>query len=252
MRMKSTKSKHTSTESVLSRTELPSILSTADALERAAPSNVILSDKIRFTDSVFELTWIEKNGGKKLSSDLIKHVDGKIVEALTECVGRRLTARAAGLAIQELPSDSKQVALNKAVNEAKGKGLVLARDGVEEKEAAVKSEDPRSVLLLKPHDEPLHIQADYLVSGSNVVGGPTQLPLFQDAIVDVIYFLHDAPYTQICAKVPLGLAAVVNLKTRIRGEFIRAHPEDSHLGAVKQPEVYMPGDDAYRDDTIET
>ena len=242
MRIKSRKSKHIPTQSVLSRNELSSIMSVADALERAAPSNVRLSDSIKFTGSEFDLIWVDKNGGNELNSTLTEHVDGKINEALNQFVSRRMSARKAGLAIQELPSDSKQLSLNKAVNEAERNELVLVRHGVGEKDVAVKSEDPRSVLLVKPQDEPLRFQSDYLVSGSNVVGGPTQLPLFQDAIVDVIYFLHEAPYAQIRAKVPLHLAAVVNLKTRIRGEFIRTHPEDSHIVTVNQPEVYVPDD----------
>lgn len=251
MRMKSTKSKHAPAGSVLSRNDLSSVLSTADALEKAAPSNISLSDEITFTGSFFMFSWDEKKGRRRLNSELTKHVEGKILEALTECIDRRLSARKAGQAIQELPSDPKQVALNKAVHEAGGKGLVLARDGIEEREAAVRAEDPRNVLLVKPQDEPLRIEADYLVSGSNVVGGPTQLPLFQDAMVDVTYFLHDAPYSQIRAKVPLGLAAVRNLSTRIRGEFIRAHPEDSHLSATMQPEVYVPDGVTYKHDAVE-
>lgn len=240
MRIKSTKSIHTSTGSVLNRNDLSSVLSTADALEKAAPSNVILADEIGFTGFVFELTWIEKKGGRKLDLESIGLVDGNIVEALTDCMGRRVSARKAGVATQELPSDSKQLALNKAVYEAASKGVELVRDGVDENVAKVCAEDPRNVLLVKPQGEPLHFEADYLVSGSNVVGGPTQLPLFQDAMVDVTYFLHDAPYSQVRAKVPLGLAEVKNLATRIRGEFIRAHPEDAHLSAVRQPDVYVP------------
>ncbi len=97
-------------------------------------------------------------------------------------------------------------------------------------------------MLVIPPDQPLHIEAEYLVSGSNVVGGPTQLPLFQDAKVDVTYFLHDAPYAEVRANVPLGLATVRNLVTRIRGEFIRAHPEDTYLTTATQPELYLPDD----------
>ncbi len=240
MRMKSIKVKNTPAGLVLSREELSSILSTAEALERAAPSNVTMSDEILLKDSIFEMTWMAKKGGEKLSPDLTLNIDAKIVETLAECMSRRLNARKAGVATHELPSDSKQIALNKAAHEAAGKGLLLIRDGLEEMEAVVKTEDPRQVVLVKPQDEPLRIQGDYLVSGSNVVGEPAQLPLFHDAIVDVIYFLHDAPYEQVRAKVPLGLAAVMNLETKIRGEFIRAHPDDMHLSAAKQPEVYVP------------
>lgn len=245
MRMKSKKSKSTPAASVLSREELSSVLSTAEALDKAAPSNIAMSDEILLRDSTFEMTWVAKKGGDKLSRDLSRDVDVKIVETLTECMSRRLNARKAGIAIHELPSDSKQIALNKAAHEAEAKGLLLARDGIEEKEAVVKTEDPRQVLLVKSQDEPLRIQGDYLVSGSNVVGGPTQLPLFHDAMVDVIYFLHDAPYQQVRAKVPLGLAAVMNLETRVRGEFIRAYPDDTHLSAAQQPEVYIPHGVAY-------
>lgn len=246
MRMKSKKSKSTPAGSVLSREELSSVLNTADALEKAAPSTVAMSDEILLKESTFEMTWIEKKGGDKLSPDLTHAVDAKIVETLAECMSRRLKARKEGVAIHELPFDSKQTALNKAAHEAEGKGLSLARDGVDEKEAVVKTVDPRQVLLMKPQDEPQRIQGDYLVSGSNVVGGPTQLPLFHDAMVDVIYFLHAAPYHQVRAKVPLGLAAVMNLKTRVRGEFIRAHPDDTHLSAAQQPEVYIPEGLAHR------
>lgn len=251
MRIRSTKSKHAPTSSVLSRNDLSSVLSTADALEKVAPSNITLSDEITFTGSVFKLSWIEKKGNCTLDSETISLVDGTIVQALTECMSRRLSARKAGLATQELPADSKQLALNKAVHEARTKGIELVRDGVDEELAAVTAEDPRNVLLVKPQDEPLHIEADYLVSGSNVVGGPSQLLLYEDTLVDVTYFLHDAPYSQIRAKVPLGLAEVKNLATRIRGEFIRAHPEDSHLSVARQPEIYVPERVAHKNDTAE-
>lgn len=240
MRMKSSRSKITSTGFVISRDELASVLATAEALDKAAPNNVDLSDEITFSESSFKLSWLERNGSRELDAELVDHVEGNIVEALTECLKRRLDARTAGVAIHELPSDSKLVALNKATREAEGKGVALIRDGIDGMGRTVKTEDPRSVLLVKPEGEPTQIRAEYLVSGSNVVGGPNQLPLFEDAMVDVVYFLHGAPYSQVRATVPLRLAAVMNLATRISGEFTRARPDDTHLTAVEQPEVCVP------------
>lgn len=250
MHMTSTDSTHTPAASILSRRELEAVLATAGALEKTAPHNVRLSDEITLTERVFWLAWISKRDNAVLDVDLTSNVDGRIVESLTACLTRRLEARAANRAIQELPCDSKQIALNKAIHEAEARGIQVSRMAAATGEpVAVKSEEPRAVLLVNPREEPLAVKGDFLVSGSNVVGGPKQLLLLEDTLVDVTYFLHEAPYSQIRAKVPLSLAMVKNLATRICGEFIRANPDDTHLTAAKQPDVYVPARDM---PTIET
>ncbi len=240
MRIKSRKSRIIPEGVALSREELSTVLATVEALERASPNDVGLSDVISFNGTSYETAWIKRTNQLDLNGESASDVEDKLVESLTACTKRRLDARRSGNTIQELPNDFKFLALNKAIHEAEKSGLVLVRDRMVEADATVGSEDPRDVVLVKPKDEPVRVSGHYLVSGSNVIGGPEQLPLFEDAMVEVVYFLRDAPYAQVRATVPLRMAEVRNLSTRIAGEFVRAKPDDRYLTAVAPPDVYVP------------
>jgi hypothetical protein len=233
-------SKHTEAASILSRLELKAVLAVADDWEKNAPNNVRLSDEFRLSESTFRFAWISKRENAVLDAELASNVDAGILEGMTSCVTRRVEARAANRAIPELPADARQLALNKAIYEASARGLAVYRDAAPMRDpVAIEARDPRAVLIVRPREEPLVVAGDFLVSGSNVVGGPRQLQLLEETLVVVTYFLHDAPYSQSRANVPLGLAMVKNLVTRIRGEFIRNHPDDTYLTAVAQPDFYV-------------
>lgn len=241
MHMTSEKSVHTPTAAVLSRLELEALIATAAALEKTAPNNVRLSDEITLEDGIFHFAWNSKDDNSVLDADSSSEVDRKIAENMTVCSTRRLEARRASRAIQELPTDAKYLALNRAIYEAEVRNLKVSRGAVRGSEAmTLRPQDPRAVMIVKPKVEPVVVEGDFLVSGSNVVGGPTQLLLLEDTLVHATFFLHEAKYSQIRVQVPLSLVMVKNLVTRMRGTFTHAHPDDTYLTATTQPEVYLP------------
>lgn len=241
MHMTSEKSIRTAMAIALSRLELEALIAMAAALEKAASNNVRLSDEITLADAVFRFAWISKEDNTVLDADLASEVDRKIAENMTVCSTRRLEARRTSRAIQELPTDAKYLALNRAIYEAEERNLKVSRGAVRGSEAVtLKPQDPRAVMIVKPKAEPVVVEGDFLVSGSNVVGGPTQLLLLEDTLVHATFFLHEAKYSQIRVQVPLGLVMVKNLVTRIRGTFVHAHPDDTYLTATTQPEIYLP------------
>ena len=222
---------------VSSRSELAAVLAVAESVAKLAPQGVTLSDEVVFGTNGLKLEWIHSRDGKKVEVKQMRRLEKDISEGLTYCQSRRVDAIRDNRAIHELPTDAKLLALNKSLNEAKGMdcSLHLSEDSESD---PLPTFDPRDLLLQVPRAEPQVVKANFLVSGSNVVGGTVQLELLGETRVDVVYFLQGAHYQQIRASVPLRLTNVRNLITHIRVRCTLLRPGDSFLTAMDVPTLY--------------
>lgn len=207
-------------------------------LEGAAPSRYLISDEFSSDGDKISYSWLERKGHRSLDREARVLLEQKIIADLGACVARRAEAGDDNRPIAALPTDAKFLQLNKALHEARLEQVALVTETVQGREVEVASEVPRHLLLIDPPEQPEPISVDALVSGSNVIGAPTQLPLFDDVLVDVVYFLRHERFDEIRARVPLSLAQVINLATHIRASCLRNRPEDRHLTAITNPELY--------------
>lgn len=232
--------KFTSTAFYGSWSEFALARAIAVALDGNKPYGVELSDEFFCDGERINFTWIEKKGRSELDRESVANLENKLLADLTICTNRRVEAADAGRTIVALPTDPKFLALNKAIHEANGGGVRIFNQPLGGPRLEIESRPPRDVLLINPPEEPEPISVDAVVSGSNVTGAPGQLPLFDDALVDVVYFVRDENYDEVRAQVPLSLASVANLATHIRVECLRNRPEDKYLNAIGEPELYIP------------
>lgn len=250
MRMKCSKSRLADGKRFMAwRSELSAVVATADAIDKMAPKGVILSDEIRFENGEFLFHWEEARGGVAISEEQSGSIALAIEEELTKLQVRRQEANDRNQAITELPKEAKYVALNKAIFEAGAKELELSSG--RPNSSPVRPVDPRSLVLRTPNPVAQDMLVDLVVTGSNVVGGDIQLLLFEESLVDVIYFVRGALFSQIRANVPIRLANVRNLVTHLRAQCSRARPDDIFVTATEFPFLYnvVNGEEvAYRDE----
>ena len=220
-----------------SRSRLESLVEVSSALAKLAPKGYSLSDEVRFENGSFKLQWIEARSEEALADADARAAGLAIREGLTRCQQRRIEANALNRAIPELPGDSKFLALNTALFEASQLESFLQIERGEPN--PLPSYQPRALLLRVPQEEPTGVDVDAVVTGSNVVRGSIQPDLFEESVVDVIYFIQGGLFTQVRASVPLRLTHVKNLATYIRARCTRARPEDNFVTATELPHLYQ-------------
>jgi hypothetical protein len=222
---------------MVSRSELTSALETAEAMEKLAPKGVVFGDKMVFREGEFHLHWKEARGGAEIDGDRRRTIEADILRGLTMMQVRRQEAKRNNEPIVEQTHDPKNVRLNQALHNAKANNVEVMPSAPDAE--PIRSVDPLSLLLLTPRPDPRDIDVDEVVTGSNVVGGDVQLSLFNASMVDVVFFVRGATFTEIRVSVPIGKAHVRNLVTRIRVTGTQARPEDTFLTAKDAPFLYM-------------
>lgn len=209
----------------------------ADSYRNALPSGIGLADEFRYQSDSFQLVVVEKGGTRELDASTLLELDQKIVEATGHCVARRTDANKKNTPIQKLETDSKYLQINKSVHAAVTGGVEPQIVGTNGQLQRINSVHPRDTTVIEPAPEPILFEDDFLISGSNVVG-TTQLELFAETHVDIVFFLTGAKYHEVRLRGPLGMASVVNMATRMRGRFVRSSPKDRHLTCEELPTLY--------------
>jgi hypothetical protein len=220
-----------------SRSEITVILATAEAFAKAAPKGFELSDAFRYRNGEFLFEWKTKRDGEPVDEAQNEIIESAITQGLTDLQQRRKDANENNLAIVEHPSDAKFVVLNKALSDSKQQNVEMTTGNGNPR--PVNPVDPRKMVLRTPVPEPVELDLDVLVTGSNVVGGDVQLSLFDESMVDVVFFVRGGPISEIRACLPIRLANVRNLVTHIRVHCIRARPDDNFVIAVGTPSFYL-------------
>ena len=218
-------------------------LEIADAYATNLPKSMDLSDEFTYVGDKIKLIVVPRGQTEASGVPTVSLIDQGIVASLSACIDRRTRANEQNMPAVALPTDPKHLQLNKAVHAAVAAGVVPNIDGHDGRMHRINAVEPRDTTLIEPRPEPLEIEGDYLISGSNVVG-IHQLDLFDDKNVDIVIFLHGTNFEEIRFRGPLHLAAVANMTTRVRGTFIRNHPRDRHLTCESRPEVYSVGQNA--------
>jgi len=218
-------------------------LEIADAYATNLPKSMDLSDEFTYVGDKIKLIVVPRGQTEPSGVPTVSLIDQGIVASLSACIDRRTRANEQNMPAVALPTDPKHLQLNKAVHAAVAAGVVPNIDGHDGRMHRINAVEPRDTTLIEPRPEPLEIEGDYLISGSNVVG-IHQLDLFDDKNVDIVIFLHGTNFEEIRFRGPLHLAAVANMTTRVRGTFIRNHPRDRHLTCESRPEVYSVGQNA--------
>ena len=218
-------------------------LEIADAYATNLPKGMDLSDEFTYVGDKIKLIVVPRGQTEASGVPTVSLIDQGIVASLSACIDRRTRANEQNMPAVALPTDPKHLQLNKAVHAAVAAGVVPNIDGHDGRMHRINAVEPRDTTLIEPRPEPLEIEGDYLISGSNVVG-IHQLDLFDDKNVDIVIFLHGTNFEEIRFRGPLHLAAVANMTTRVRGTFIRNHPRDRHLTCEGRPEVYSVGQNA--------
>lgn len=217
------------------RSELKDLIAVTEALDKSAPKGASLKDEVIFEKGGFRFDWVTKDG-TNFDDEGRKAIEVTIERDLAQVQERRRDANDRNVAIPELSTDSKAVSLNKALSDATSRKLELV-SGTDDS-TPIPHVDPRKMVLRHPTPEPRDLHVDLVITGSNVVGGDFQLKLFRDSIVDVVYFVRGGPVSEIRARVPIHLANVENLVTRIRANCTRSRPEDSFAVAKEFPTLY--------------
>lgn len=215
-------------------------LEVADAYAKNLPNGMNLSDKFTYVGDKIALIIVPRGQAEASDAPTVSLIDQGIVTSLSACLDRRTRANEQYIPVVALPTDPKHLQLNKAVHAAVDAGVVPNIAGPDGRIQEINPVEPRNTTLIEPPPEPVEIEGDYLISGSNVIG-VHQLELFEDADVDIVFFLHGANFEEIRFRGPLQLAAVANMTTRVRGTFIRIRPKDRRLTCEGRPEVYSVG-----------
>lgn len=223
-----------------SRLKLKLALEVADAYSANLPKGMDLADEFTYVDDTIRLIVVPRGQAELVDTAEVTLMDQKIVTSVGSCIDRRKKAKDENTPVVALPTDTKHLHLNKTVHDAVAAGVVPAISGSAGDIQEITSVEPRKTVLVEPPAEPFKIEGDYLISGSNVVG-IHQLELFADTDVDIVFFLHGANFDEIRLRGPLRLAAVANMATRVRGEFMRDSPKDRHLTCQARPEFYSLG-----------
>ena len=218
-------------------------LEVADAYATNLPKGMDLSDEFTYVGDKIKLIVVPRGRTEVVDTPTVSLIDQRIVTSLSICTERRTRANEQNMPAVPLPTDSKHLQLNKTVHAAAAAGVVPTIEGDDGSIQRINSVEPRETTWIEPPPEPVEIEGDYLISGSNVVG-IHQLELFEEADVDIVFFLHGANFEEIRFRGPLHLAAVANMTTRVRGTFNRIRPRDRHLTCEGRPEVYLVGQHA--------
>ena len=203
-------------------------LEVADAYATNLPKSMDLSDEFTYVGDKIKLIVVPRGQTEASGVPTVSLIDQGIVASLSACIDRRTRANEQNMPAVALPTDPKHLLLNKTVHAAVAAGVLPNIAGHDGQMQRVKAVEPRDTTLIEPPPEPVEIEGDYLISGSNVVG-IHQPDLFDDTNVDIVLFLHGTNFEEIRFRGPLHLAAVANMTTRVRGTFNRNHPRDRHL-----------------------
>ena len=209
----------------------------ADAYAKNLPNGMDLSDEFTYVGDKIKLFVVPRGRTEVVDTPTVSLIDQRIVTSLSICTERRTRANEQNMPAVPLPTDSKHLQLNKTVHAAAAAGVIPTIEGDDGRIQRIYSVEPRETTLIEPPPEPVEIEGDYLISGSNVVG-IHQLELFDDTSVDIVFFLHGTNFEEIRFRGPLHLAAVANMTTRVRGTFIRNNPRDRYLTCAGRPVVY--------------
>ena len=212
-------------------------LELAVAYGATLPKDIELSDMFTYIDGTIRLSAVPRDGTVEIDTPTVELIDQRIFTTLNDCIERRRDANAANMAVVPMSTDPKHLQLNKAVHIAAAAGVVPTIVGADGQNQRIESVDPRRTTLVEPPAEPVEIEGDYLVSGSNVVG-THQLQLFAETDVDIVFFLHCANFDEFRMRGPLHLASIANMTTRVRGKFKRKRPGDRRLTCDDLPEFY--------------
>ncbi len=160
-------------------------LEIADAYATNLPKSMDLSDEFTYVGDKIKLIVVPRGQTEASGVPTVSLIDQGIVASLSACIDRRTRANEQNMPAVALPTDPKHLQLNKAVHAAVAAGVVPNIDGHDGRMHRINAVEPRDTTLIEPQPEPLEIEGDYLISGSNVVG-IHQPDLFDDKNVDML------------------------------------------------------------------